>query len=199
MSHLIAVRPRSETPPSLLLIVESSTRPLATKKSRVTKKRSPGKRGHRPCECSFIVAYLTHREIGRKGYEVLPFTWRPGFYPQSTFHRLREAAGHPTVAAHAVTSGIGGGGAPGGDQGPSVSHNATPVTSPIRSAVSLSSSTAAGKKRNVVGAGFDSSPGSIDDGDDADQQDEKRRQPVKRACNECRQQKVSSKAYDSSN
>lgn len=78
------------------------------------------------------------------------------------------------------------------------SHNATPATSPIRSAAhahahahALSPAAAAavsGRKRNVVGAGFDSSPGSIDDVDDAE---EKKRQPVKRACNECRQQKVS--------
>ena len=46
-----------------------------------------------------------------------------------------------------------------------------------------------GRKRNVIIAGMDSSPGSIDDGEDNDR-DDKRRQPVKRACNECRQQKV---------
>ncbi|KAF3387168.1 Regulatory protein LEU3 [Penicillium rolfsii] len=45
-----------------------------------------------------------------------------------------------------------------------------------------------GRKRNVTIAGMDSSPGSIDDGEDNG--DDKRRQPVKRACNECRQQKV---------
>lgn len=50
-----------------------------------------------------------------------------------------------------------------------------------------------GRKRNVTIAGMDSSPGSIDDGDDNDR-DDKRRQPVKRACNECRQQKVRSVA-----
>ena len=46
------------------------------------------------------------------------------------------------------------------------------------------------RKRNVTIAGIDSSPGSIDEADDMDR-DDKRRQPVKRACNECRQQKVS--------
>jgi len=46
------------------------------------------------------------------------------------------------------------------------------------------------RKRNVTIAGIDSSPGSIDDAEDIDR-DDKRRQPVKRACNECRQQKVS--------
>lgn len=46
-----------------------------------------------------------------------------------------------------------------------------------------------GRKRNVTIAGMDSSPGSIDDAEDNDR-DDKRRQPVKRACNECRQQKV---------
>lgn len=43
-------------------------------------------------------------------------------------------------------------------------------------------------KRDVTTAGLDyngASTGSLDDGDDA-----KRRQPMKRACNECRQQKV---------
>lgn len=47
-----------------------------------------------------------------------------------------------------------------------------------------------GRKRNVTIAGIDSSPGSIDDAEDHDGRDDKRRQPVKRACNECRQQKV---------
>lgn len=47
-----------------------------------------------------------------------------------------------------------------------------------------------GRKRNVTIAGMDSSPGSIEDADDNDGRDDKRRQPVKRACNECRQQKV---------
>ncbi|KAL4936060.1 hypothetical protein BDV06DRAFT_205763 [Aspergillus oleicola] len=46
------------------------------------------------------------------------------------------------------------------------------------------------RKRNVGMAGLDSSPGSIDDVEEADNRDEKRRQPVKRACNECRQQKL---------
>lgn len=46
-------------------------------------------------------------------------------------------------------------------------------------------------KRNVAMAGLDSSPGSIDDIDEAEARDDKKRQPVKRACNECRQQKVS--------
>lgn len=45
-------------------------------------------------------------------------------------------------------------------------------------------------KRNATIAGLDSSPGSIDDLDEAETRDGKKRQPVKRACNECRQQKV---------
>ncbi|QKX62890.1 uncharacterized protein TRUGW13939_10058 [Talaromyces rugulosus] len=105
--------------------------------------------------------------------------------------RLHTASGPTTVAAHGLTSGIGGGGALGGGQNASDSHNATPATSPIRSSVHQHALTPAaavsGRKRNFVGAGFDSSPGSIDDGDDAE---EKKRQPVKRACNECRQQKL---------
>ncbi|KAJ5997007.1 hypothetical protein N7499_006677 [Penicillium canescens] len=47
-----------------------------------------------------------------------------------------------------------------------------------------------GRKRNVIMAGIDSSPGSMEDMDDHDAREEKRRQPVKRACNECRQQKL---------
>lgn len=46
------------------------------------------------------------------------------------------------------------------------------------------------RKRNAGVAGLDSSPGSMDDAEDIEMRDEKKRQPVKRACNECRQQKV---------
>ncbi|KAI9712983.1 MAG: hypothetical protein M1812_006731 [Candelaria pacifica] len=55
----------------------------------------------------------------------------------------------------------------------------------------VSSPTSARRKRNRSIAGLDSSPGSAD-GDDGDEgQDDRRRQPgVKRACNECRQQKL---------
>ena len=60
----------------------------------------------------------------------------------------------------------------------------TALTSPIQ-----------GQKRNASMAGFDSSPAtasveSPDHGDDAHGRNDRRR-PVKRACNECRQQKVS--------
>ena len=57
--------------------------------------------------------------------------------------------------------------------------------------VAMSASDVQGRKRNVTIAGMDSSPGSVEDMDDNDSRDDKRRQPVKRACNECRQQKVS--------
>ena len=40
-------------------------------------------------------------------------------------------------------------------------------------------------------AGLESSPGSVEEFEDSEMREEKRRQPVKRACNECRQQKVS--------
>jgi len=55
--------------------------------------------------------------------------------------------------------------------------------------------TAESRKRNSFIAGLDTSPGSVespdfDGADSAQQQDEERRQPIKRACNECRQQKV---------
>lgn len=56
--------------------------------------------------------------------------------------------------------------------------------------VSMSSDGVQGRKRNVAMAGIDSSPGSIEDVDDHDAREDRRRQPVKRACNECRQQKV---------
>lgn len=52
-----------------------------------------------------------------------------------------------------------------------------------------------GRKRNVTIAGFDSSPGSIEDAEDNDARDDKRKQPVKRACNECRQQKVGAASF----
>jgi hypothetical protein len=52
------------------------------------------------------------------------------------------------------------------------------------------------RKRNSYIAGLDNSPGSvesaeIDGTESGQQQEEERRHPVKRACNECRQQKVS--------
>lgn len=74
--------------------------------------------------------------------------------------------------------------------------NALAATSPVMAGinhapVSLSASDVVqGRKRNVTMAGMDSSPGSIEDVDDNDAREEKKRQPVKRACNECRQQKV---------
>jgi hypothetical protein len=58
------------------------------------------------------------------------------------------------------------------------------------SPVSARSVGGGGGKRKRSGAGFDSSPGS--GGEVEDEEAERRRQPgVKRACNECRQQKVS--------
>lgn len=56
--------------------------------------------------------------------------------------------------------------------------------------------TSGNRKRNASLAGLDSSPGTIespeaDGSDDGQQHDDRRKQPVKRACNECRQQKVS--------
>lgn len=67
----------------------------------------------------------------------------------------------------------------GGAGHPSVSATGGPDVGPAR-------------KRNVTVAGLDSSPGSVDvdDIDEADNREEKKRLPVKRACNECRQQKV---------
>jgi len=77
--------------------------------------------------------------------------------------------------------------------------NASAGTSPVMAGpnqlpLSLAADGVHGRKRNVTIAGIDSSPGSIEDMDDHDAREEKRRQPVKRACNECRQQKVSRRA-----
>lgn len=108
------------------------------------------------------------------------------------FHSL------PSVASLAgSSSGIGGGGVKGEVLGPNRNNNASAVVSPIRGTVGhsptagVSSGLPQAKKRNVSVAGIDSSPGSTDDIEDHDGQEDKRRQPVKRACNECRQQKVS--------
>ena len=63
--------------------------------------------------------------------------------------------------------------------------NASAVTSN-----SPNSTKSRGRKRTQDTAGFESSPGSVEDG--FDDNGERRRQPgVKRACNDCRQQKVS--------
>jgi hypothetical protein len=49
-----------------------------------------------------------------------------------------------------------------------------------------------GAKRKRSGTEFDNSPGTGGDEDHDEEEAERRRQPgVKRACNECRQQKVS--------
>lgn len=73
----------------------------------------------------------------------------------------------------------------------------SPSVASFGSGVSSASTTApanaraGGRKRNTSIAGLDSSPGSIDDFDGEDGADDRKRHPVKRACNECRQQKVS--------
>jgi hypothetical protein len=70
-------------------------------------------------------------------------------------------------------------------------HNPTPATSnsPDRGAVT-SGGVVVRKKRTAALSGLDSSPGSVEDVEDAEPHEERKRQPVKRACNECRQQKV---------
>ncbi|KAJ5212253.1 uncharacterized protein N7498_003899, partial [Penicillium cinerascens] len=89
----------------------------------------------------------------------------------------------------------------GGSQTPALApnvkdDNAPVAISPVMAGInhaSVSTSVSDGvqsRKRNVTIAGMDSSPGSIEDMDDNDSRDDKRRQPVKRACNECRQQKL---------
>jgi len=63
----------------------------------------------------------------------------------------------------------------------------------VGSAISSpTSARAGGVKRNRSVAGLDSSPGSVEDGEGDEGAEDRRRAPgVKRACNECRQQKVS--------
>jgi hypothetical protein len=106
-----------------------------------------------------------------------------------------------SLASHGATSGIGGGGGNGDALGSSDTfNNGATAASPRKGSTGHSSAPAAatpggpasGKKRNVAVAGLDSSPGSTEDVEDGEPHGEKRRQPVKRACNECRQQKVSS-------
>lgn len=77
----------------------------------------------------------------------------------------------------------------------SSNHNASgSLSSPVRAnahhPLGTPGARSAGSKRSLTGAGLDSSPGSIEDIQDGDDAEEKKRQPVKRACNECRQQKV---------
>ncbi|KMU80165.1 hypothetical protein CISG_08273 [Coccidioides immitis RMSCC 3703] len=48
-----------------------------------------------------------------------------------------------------------------------------------------------GKRRHVSVGGQSCSPGSANGGEEVEGQEEKRKHPVKRACNECRQQKMS--------
>lgn len=128
-------------------------------------------------------------------------------------HR-RSASGSVAGVGVGNGSGVGCGGGPGriatpvgaAGVGPAEQHNHSPHGSPIRR--NTASSFAAGpspasvsvfgggtRRRNVSIAGLDSSPGSIDDIDEAENNannthDDRRKQPVKRACNECRQQKV---------
>lgn len=49
-----------------------------------------------------------------------------------------------------------------------------------------------GKRRNASFGGQSGSPGSTNGGEEGEGQDEKKKHPAKRACNECRQQKVGS-------
>ena len=61
--------------------------------------------------------------------------------------------------------------------------------SPVASPTTVKSEGGRGRKRTLEGSGVNGSPESRDDVDDGSE--EKRRLPgVKRACNECRQQKV---------
>ncbi|KAK2797559.1 hypothetical protein FQN50_009154 [Emmonsiellopsis sp. PD_5] len=113
------------------------------------------------------------------------------------------SGGGVTGAAVSSSSTPVGGGGPGRRPG-AAEHN-SPLASPIRRSATNSfvplggaagpspaTSLALGgvRKRNISIAGLDSSPGSTEDIEEAENHDEKRKQPVKRACNECRQQKL---------
>jgi hypothetical protein len=95
-----------------------------------------------------------------------------------------------SLASLGRSSGIGGGQAA---LESTVSADNASVGSPVMAGLNqlpVAADGVHGRKRNVIMAGIDSSPGSMEDMDDHDAREEKRRQPVKRACNECRQQKV---------
>lgn len=120
--------------------------------------------------------------------------------PQLEFSALRKldfaCINVISLASLGRPNGIGGSQTPA--LAPNVRDDNAPVAiSPVMAGInhaSVSTSVSDGvqsRKRNVTIAGMDSSPGSIEDMDDNDSRDDKRRQPVKRACNECRQQKVS--------
>ncbi|PGH02155.1 hypothetical protein AJ79_07701 [Helicocarpus griseus UAMH5409] len=113
------------------------------------------------------------------------------------------------IAAAGGAGRVPGGGATGAgpaEQHGHAGHSHSPRPSPIRrntaglfaagpSPASASGFGAGAKRRHVSIAGMDSSPGSTDDVEEGDgsinnAQDERRKQPVKRACNECRQQKL---------
>ncbi|KAK5093661.1 hypothetical protein LTR70_009851 [Exophiala xenobiotica] len=74
-------------------------------------------------------------------------------------------------------------------------HKLASHTSPIQRSDgglrSPATATSQGYKRDASVAGFDASPGSIESPDQHDADDQhSRKRPVKRACNECRQQKL---------
>lgn len=118
------------------------------------------------------------------------FARRPGSHLLVFNPHLRLSTPSVAVVAGAgsgVGSGagsVGGGGSGGSGDSSRHNFNSRPASGDSR-------------KRNSFVAGLDNSPGSVDsaelDGTENGQQqhDEERRHPVKRACNECRQQKVS--------
>ncbi|KAK2744619.1 hypothetical protein FQN57_004224 [Myotisia sp. PD_48] len=60
----------------------------------------------------------------------------------------------------------------------------------FRDSAARTIATAGSSKQSVSGGGQSCSPQSLGDGDETEGVDEKKKQPVKRACNECRQQKL---------
>ncbi|KAI5290145.1 hypothetical protein KEM55_008655, partial [Ascosphaera atra] len=91
--------------------------------------------------------------------------------------------------ARSLASSQGGGGGGGGGNTPTLSPgvSANGVFSQASSGLPSPALTGS-RKRNIASAGLESSPGS--DGEDGEANGDKKRHPVKRACNECRQQKL---------
>ncbi|PGH04009.1 hypothetical protein AJ80_08593 [Polytolypa hystricis UAMH7299] len=106
-----------------------------------------------------------------------------------------------------ASSGVGGGATASSPTALSSTEQGSPIASPVRTSAKAAAAVAAaaatappttvaaangGRRRNVsILAGMESSPGSTDGGvEETEHLDDKRKQPVKRACNECRQQKL---------
>lgn len=143
-----------------------------------------------------VVPTLTLRRIQSLLHSSPPLLSTPPSPPPLTPTATSRTLNHPSPHALTVTqtsrfmnalSGAGSGLAR--TNGPIA--GGTIYRSPVGSPVSVKPGAERGRKRRQNTAGLESSPGSGDG--EAEGNEERRRQPgVKRACNECRQQKVSS-------